>query len=138
MTPTDLAETHRAAFAVDRPWSAVEFADLLSQRGAILCGTAASFVLGRVTFDEAEILTIATHPAERRKGLAHAALTAFCNAAAGAGAVTAFLEVAADNAPARALYAGHCFVQVGQRRGYYRRADGPPVDAIVLRRSLSA
>ena len=138
MTPTDLAATHRAAFTTERPWSAVEFADLLAQRGTILCGTADSFVLGRVTFDEAEVLTIATHPAMRRRGLAHAALTAFCDRAAQAGAVAAFLEVASDNAAARALYARHGFAQAGLRPGYYRRSDTTPVDAIVMRRSLVA
>ena len=138
MTPTELAATHRAAFMAERPWSAMEFADLLAQRGVILCGTAASFVLGRVTLDEAEILTVATHPEMRRKGLAQAALTDFCNRAAQAAAVAAFLEVAADNDAARALYAGQHFTQVGRRRAYYHRADAPPVDAIILRRALTA
>jgi ribosomal-protein-alanine N-acetyltransferase len=40
-----------------------------------------------------------------------------------------FLEVAADNKAANALYAGAGFVQVGERRGYY--PDGG--DALVLR-----
>ena len=138
MTPTDLAATHRAAFATERPWSAAEFADLLAQRGTILCGCVDSFVLGRVAFDEAEVLTLATHPAMRRRGLARAALADFCDSAVRAGAVTAFLEVAADNTPARALYDGLGFVQAGVRRAYYRRAGATPVDAIVLRRDLTA
>ncbi|MFZ3580894.1 GNAT family N-acetyltransferase [Loktanella sp. DJP18] len=138
MTPTALAATHRAAFTTERPWSAVEFADLLAQRGVILCGITSAFVLGRVTFDEAEILTIATHPDRRRKGLARAALAAFCDRAVRAGAATAFLEVAADNDAARALYASENFTQVGLRRAYYHRVDGPPADAVVLRRDLTA
>lgn len=137
MTPTALAATHRAAFTTERPWSAMEFADLLAQRGVILCGDDNSFVLGRVTFDEAEILTLATHPDMRRKGLARAALMDFCDRAALAGAVTAFLEVAADNDAARALYASQRFAQVGLRRAYYHRSAGPPADAVVLRRDLS-
>ena len=138
MTPTDLAAIHRAAFTAERPWTAVEFADLLVQRGVILCGTTDAFILGRVTFDEAEVLTLATCPAARRRGLARAVLTQFCDQAARAGAATAFLEVAADNAPARALYAGQHFVQIGLRKRYYHRSEGPPVDAIVLHRTLAA
>lgn len=138
MTPTDLAATHRAAFVTERPWSSVEFADLLAQRGVILSGNAKAFVLGRVTFDEAEILTLATHPDMRRRGLARAAITDFCDRAARAGAVTVFLEVAADNDAARALYAAQHFAPVGQRRAYYQRIGAVPVDAIVLRRDLTA
>ena len=138
MTPTDLAGTHRAAFTSERPWNAVEFADLLRQGGVILCGDPASFVLGRVTCDEAEVLTVATRPDMQRRGLARAALAAFCDRAAQAGAVTVFLEVAADNHSARALYDSLGFAEAGHRRAYYHRAGGPPVDAIVLRRDLSA
>jgi ribosomal-protein-alanine N-acetyltransferase len=41
-----------------------------------------------------------------------------------------YLEVRDSNAPARALYAGHGFKEVGRRKAYYRR---PVEDAIVLR-----
>ena len=47
-----------------------------------------------------------------------------------------FLEVAKDNAPALALYERFGFVQVGERAGYYRRADGSRATAIVMRKSL--
>ena len=50
----------------------------------------------------------------------------------GAGAM--FLEVAAGNAPALALYAREGFAEVGRRRRYY--SDG--TDALVLRRDLTA
>ncbi len=138
MTPTDLAATHRLAFTAERPWSAVEFADLLAQRGVILCGSTESFVLGRITFDEAEVLTLATSPAVRRRGMARAALTEFCERAKRADAVSAFLEVAADNTPAIALYDQMGFAQVGRRRAYYARNGQPAVDALVLRRDLIA
>ncbi|WP_237060888.1 GNAT family N-acetyltransferase [Loktanella sp. M215] len=137
MTPSDLAATHRLAFANDRPWSAVEFSDLLAQRGVILCGTADSFILGRVTFDEAEVLTLATTPDHRRRGLARTALTEFHDRAKRAGAQTMFLEVAADNAPAIALYLACGFATVGRRRAYYARGDAPAADALIMRRDLS-
>ena len=89
-------------------------------------------VLARVAADEAEILTIAVLPEARRRGLGRALLEATATEAAARGAVALFLEVSAENVPARALYAGHGFVPVGQRRGYY--ADG--ADALVMRREL--
>ena len=137
MTPSDLAATHCLAFIAERPWTAKEFADLLAQRGTILTGTSDSFVLGRVTLDEAEVLTVATAPDARRQGLARAALAAFCSKARAARATSAFLEVAADNAPALALYHAEGFAQVGQRRAYYVRTDAAPADALVLRRPLT-
>ena len=48
----------------------------------------------------------------------------------------AFLEVAADNAAAQALYARAGFAESGRRRGYYRRPDGSGLDALVMQRAL--
>jgi len=132
LTPAALAATHAAAFTGDRPWSAEEFAALLSLAGMILTGDARSFILGRVTLDEAEILTIATRPDARRQGLARARLAQFEDAAEIAGATSVFLEVAADNNPALALYQTSGYAQVGRRRGYYHRANAAPADALVL------
>ena len=47
-----------------------------------------------------------------------------------------FLEVAKDNAPALALYERFGFAKVGERSGYYRRADGTRATAIVMRKAL--
>lgn len=92
----------------------------------------AGFVLARAAADEAEILTLAVVPAWRRRGLGAALLAAAQRRAASLGAAQLFLEVAADNDAARALYAGAGFEAVGLRRGYY--AGGR--DALVLRRAL--
>ena len=54
------------------------------------------------------------------------------------GATSLFLEVGVDNEPAIALYEGLGFERVGRRAGYYTRADGEIVDAIVMRRALDA
>lgn len=131
-----LAPVHARAFTMPRPWSQAEFAALLSAPGVILCGDTGAFVLGRVTLDEAEVLTLATDPALRRQGRARAALEAFHAAAAAAGAVSCFLEVAEDNAAARALYAAAGYAPVGRRPGYFRAAEGHDVAAIVMRRPL--
>lgn len=138
MTPETLAAIHADANQTERPWTAAEFAALMGQSGIHLLGDARSFVLGRVTLDEAEILTIATAQAHRRQGLARSVLTAFHDLARAKGALASFLEVAETNAPARALYAGLGYEQVGVRPGYYDHGPGSKVAAFVLRKPLLA
>ena len=131
-----LAATHALAFEDTRSWSADEFRTLLADPSAFLTGYAEAFVLGRVVLDEAEILTLATHPDLRRQGRARVVLDEFTSEAAKRGAITAFLEVAADNVPAISLYIGAGFAEIARRRGYYRKTDGSTVDAVILRRSI--
>ena len=138
MTPEVLARLHAQAFSSTRTWSAAEFGDLLDQPGAILAGDDRAFALLRVTLDEAEILTIATAPAHRRKGLARKALAQAEQAAQIAGAAVIFLEVAEDNTAARALYAQAGYAQIGRRPGYYLPKDAAPVAALVLRKAFAA
>jgi [ribosomal protein S18]-alanine N-acetyltransferase len=90
------------------------------------------FVLARAAAGEAEILTLAVVPAARRQGVGSALLAGAMAAACARGAAEMFLEVAASNAAAHALYAGLGFTEVGRRPRYY--ADG--ADAFVLRRTL--
>lgn len=136
MIAAGLAQTHAATFRDTRPWSTDEFASLLSQTGVILCGDAKSFVLGRVTLDEAEVLTLATHPDFQRRGHAQTQLNAFLDTARAQGAVWVFLEVAQDNDAAKHLYFNNKFKIEGHRPKYYTRADGTRVGADVLRRAL--
>lgn len=131
--PRALAALHAAAFTVPRPWTAEELAALLAHPGAVLAAAEQGFALARVAADEAELLTIAVAPAARRRGLGRQLLARVLTAAAGRGARSVFLEVAADNAPARALYAMAGFAEAGRRRGYYGGAD-----ALVLRRPLAS
>ncbi len=131
-----MAAIHAAAFAAARPWSMAEFADLLAQPGVFACGNARAFALTRVAADEAELLTIATDPAHRRTGLARALMRDALSGAARRGAARLFLEVAADNTAARALYIGCGFRTCGRRPRYYARAVGPAVDALVMERTI--
>ncbi len=133
MTPAALAATHRAAFTQTRPWSEAEFADLLAQRGVILLGDAKSFILGRVIGDEAEVLTLATHPDSRRQGLARSTLSKFMIQMRSLGVASIFLEVADTNAPAKSLYMKAGFKNVGNRPRYYVATDGSKIGADVLR-----
>ena len=132
-----MAQVHAAAYRIDRPWSLREFAELLESPHVLALGDGRAFILARVIADEAEILTIATDPAHRRQGLARAMLDQFHAAAQTRGATRAFLEVAADNHAARALYEAAGYRQTGQRRAYYPRAAGPAADALILQIALT-
>lgn len=134
-----LAAVHGAAF--DERWNEAAIAALLATPGVFAFALGApddpaGFILCRIAADEAEILTLAIGPSHRRRGLGASLLEAAMAAAAARGAKGLFLEVAADNVAARALYAKAGFVAVGARRGYYQRGDRA-TDAIVLRRDLN-
>ena len=125
-----LAALHAEAF--DAPWNAAAFAALLDQPGVFGVREAGGFILCRTVLEEAEILTLAVRPQNRRAGLALRLIEAAAGLAALGGAERLFLEVAEDNAAARALYGRLGFGQTGRRSGYYARAPGPPADAVVL------
>ena len=95
------------------------------------------FVLLQVAADEAEILTLAVRSSARRRGTGSRLVVAAGVRASAMGARRLFLEVAEDNAAARALYATLGFEPAGRRRRYYARKDGPAVDALLLVLNLS-
>jgi len=134
MTPAQAALIHASAFSQHpRPWSEAEIRDLLGSYGCFLLSREGAFLLGRVIADEAELLTLAVAPERRRRGIGASLLQEFQQAAAQRQACRAFLEVAADNAPALALYQAHGWTQSGQRRDYY----APGCDGLVLSRELA-
>ena len=134
MDPAKLALLHAAAFTAPPPWPASAFAGCLADPTAFLlvAPDEQAFLLGRVVADEAEILTLATHPTARRQGHARALLARFLAEARRRGAIRAHLEVAEDNTAARALYAGCGFGAAGRRPGYYRAPGGPAIAALIL------
>lgn len=134
------AALHASAFA--HPWSELEFERLIAAdtnyADAALEGkTLMGFILSRVAADEAEVLTIVVGARWRGRGVGRALLERHLERLGTAGARTLFLEVNADNAPARALYARTGFAEVGRRKAYYAAPAGTPrADALILRRSL--
>jgi ribosomal-protein-alanine N-acetyltransferase len=74
----------------------------------------------RIIQDEAEVLSIAVAPEMRRQGVAQALLRAASTEAEWRGAASLLLDVARDNAPARAFYAQAGFAERGVRRRYYK------------------
>lgn len=130
----DIARLHRASFT--EAWDERALKDLIASGATAHVveheSRIAGFVLFRTASDEAEILTIAVAPDARRRGIARALVTSAAHAAAQTSATRFFLEVGANNAAARALYASLGFSPAGHRKGYYSAPGKPPEDALVL------
>ncbi len=133
-----LARIHAQGF--DDGWSAADFEGWLARPAAFLA--AAEVEAGIVSFglalgagEDVELLTIATDPAWRGRGLGAQILAALDAEAVARSHSRWVLEAATDNAPALALYRRQGFMEIGLRKGYYRRADGR-CDALVLARSV--
>jgi len=135
-----MAAVHAEAF--EAAWPPEAFTGLLSSPGVFAVAATnsalAGVILMRAIAGEAEVLTLAVAPSHRRRGAARALLASGLAIAAELGAETAFLEVAADNPAAIALYRGEGFQEAGRRAGYYARSVGPAADALVLRRALNS
>jgi ribosomal-protein-alanine N-acetyltransferase len=136
-----LAAAHARSF--DASWSAPDIANLMSAMGGFAYLAegdegAVGFILGRAIGGEAEILTLVVAPDQRRSGVGHGLVEALVAEAAARGAGSVYLEVAADNEAAQALYRKAGFERAGFRRGYYARDGAKPVDALVLRRTLNS
>lgn len=121
-------------------WTPEDIRRLQPPRGFVLAdvGRRHAVALVSLAADEAELLDIGVLPAHRGRGVGRALLAALCRLAVQHGARRLILEVATDNAPARALYAGAGLAPVGGRPAYYRRPDGTRVDALILARTLVA
>ncbi|MBV1927010.1 MAG: GNAT family N-acetyltransferase [Rhodobacteraceae bacterium] len=132
-----MATLHAAGFTQSRPWSADEFVTLLSSPHCFAVGDTRCFALVRVIADEAELLTIATHPDYLRQGLALRCMANWQEQARLRGAAKAFLEVAEDNSAACALYVKCGFVHIATRPAYYNRSPLRSVDAIVMQLTFS-
>ncbi|MFV0359691.1 ribosomal protein S18-alanine N-acetyltransferase [Tropicimonas sp.] len=131
-----LAAIHAASFATPRPWSEDEIAAMLGDANTWLCDRETGFAMARAVAGEAELLTLAVHPAHRRRGLGRRLLSDFEDGARARRATTAFLEVSAENTPAAGLYRSAGYRQTGCRPGYYRTPDGMCIDALVFARVL--
>ena len=134
-----LAEIHAESF--DTAWTETTFSEMLATPGthAIIMSSQnnpAGFVLYRKAADEAEVLTLCTHPAFRQKGHAKTLVQHMVNLLQNDGVKSLFIEVAVSNHAALALYAAGGFIKSGVRQKYYGRSDGTREDALVMRKGL--
>jgi ribosomal-protein-alanine N-acetyltransferase len=88
-----------------------------------------SFLLGVLTDYEAEILTLAVDPINRRLGIAKDLLKKFENICLQKNINKIVLEVAKNNVPAIQLYKSFHYVTKGKRKNYY---TSPKVKKLML------
>jgi ribosomal-protein-alanine N-acetyltransferase len=134
-----MSQLHMRCF--DDPWSAMSFRGLLLDTsvltlGVELGGDLVAFVMAQTIAGESDILTVATDPDQRRQGLATTLIGALINRLGERGVSRITLDVAEDNAPARALYRNFGFTEDGRRPRYYTTGRDVPVDAVLMSRNM--
>ena len=127
-----LSELERLCFGADA-WSFPMVVSELTgrQRAAVVAvevGAVVGYAVTMAAGDVVDLLRIAVHPTQRRRGTARALLRAVLEQAATTEAQRMLLEVRVGNAAARAFYASAGFTEIARRPRYYR--DG--TDALVL------
>ena len=135
-TPADLPALVRLDADLFGPdaWSQASWADELAHptRHVELLsdetGDLLAYVVVRLVADVADLQRIAVAPSARRVGRARELLGAALVVARDRGCSRMLLEVAADNAPAIALYGAAGFEELHRRPGYYAAGR----DALVL------
>lgn len=133
------AEAITAIYAAcfDTPWSQQTITEFIEAGDVTVLGDPPNgFLIVTKVLDEAEIITLAIHPSNRRTGYGRVLLQSKLVELANEGVGRVFLEVARDNSPARNLYEQMGFTQIGLRKEYYVRKQGVFVDALVLSRVL--
>lgn len=136
---TPLSMLHAICFPQE-PWTPQAMAKIMAIAGffgriAWEDDRPTGFALALDLGGECEILSLGVVPEERRRGTGSALLAAIGEEVGRRGGHRIFLEVAADNIAARALYSASGFVQIARRSNYYRRPMAL-VDALVLRRMI--
>ena len=137
-----MANLHALAFPKGQAWSADAFSGLLKQpsvqaEGLIEGSDLFAFILVQVAVAEAEILTIATAPTHRQRGMARYLLNGIQQRLMLAGLEKWLLDVAADNPGAIQFYEKLGFQVDGHRPNYYKRLEGSRVDAILMSKSVA-
>lgn len=134
---TELMEIENASFTM--PWSRVDYETSFClptdvRLAAEMDGRLIGYGVFSVTEEEAEVLTIAVKPEDRRQGAAAALMTTFFKIAEELSLQRIFLEVRVSNEGAKKLYRELGFEVINVRRDYY---VSPVEDAEVMRKELS-
>jgi ribosomal-protein-alanine N-acetyltransferase len=136
-----LAEIHRAGFR--RMWSAHDFQSMMHDPSVFMLAVRlqsplgakriAGFVTVRFASDEAEILTIAVSPRDRRRGYGRLLMDDVIRRLYRERIATLFLEVDRTNHAAVRLYQRLGFKVAGKRRNYYAEPTAGDGTALVMR-----
>jgi len=135
-----LSALHGASFR--EGWTRDDFTTWLGRAEAICvvaeeAGEPAAFGLALASGSDAELLTIATAPALRGKGLGRRIMQGLHAEARARGLERWVLEVARNNLPALGLYKSEGFMEIGVRKAYYPSETGR-IDALVMSRPVSS
>jgi ribosomal-protein-alanine N-acetyltransferase len=103
---------------------------------AELNGVDAGFAMARAAAEEAELLLLACLPEVRQRGVGGALLRSVIIEAQDRMSTRVYLEVRRGNEALR-LYRSSGFIQVGERRAYYRGLDNQLFDALTFERRLA-
>jgi [ribosomal protein S18]-alanine N-acetyltransferase len=137
----DIASLHARLF--DPPWDVASLrASLDHPASTAFVATfggpdkVVGFIIAQIAADEAEVLTAGVAPEVQKNGIGQQLVSGIARAVARAEVKRLFLEVAADNNAAGALYTKCGFKVTGRRAGYYERKDGTRADAIIMSLAL--
>ena len=116
------------------PWTRDQLSHQLSGGGKMLLvaeldGERAGYMGLDFVLDEGYVTNVCTASAFRRRGVASALIDAVIARARELDLSFVTLEARVSNAPARSLYAGKGFTEVGIRPGYYEK---PAEDAVIM------
>lgn len=133
-TSSHLGELHTIEQHVSpSPWTVGQFEESLRHHSAYVLeqsGKVSGFVIFSCIAGAAELINIAVTPACQGLGLGSRLLD-FCLASVKGKADSLFLDVRVSNFPAISMYTNKGFVQIGERRDYYRIPHGRE-DALVM------
>ncbi len=137
----DIARLHATLF--DEAWSSESVRKLMSNSVSMAMVATyggqkqvVGFALAQMVGDEAEILTLGVAKPAQRHGIGRQLVEGLVRSARRAEVYRIYLDVAADNAAAIALYSKLGFEEAGRRRGYYVRKGSAAVDAVSLSLTL--
>lgn len=136
MTPTEMAELHRAEPTGQRALSEAEFSAILCASNALSVTCNTGFAVGQIILDEAELFLIITKPEHRKQGVGRRILATFEQQAFQNAVRRIILEVAETNTAARTLYTANGYQQIAVRKNYYTFPNGSHADAIVMEKYL--
>ena len=117
------------------PWSEEAYRHELTDNplahylGCFKGGELVAFAGFWLVLDEGQVANVAVSPEQRRQGIGRRLMEELIVRCLALGGSSISLEVRESNQPARRLYEGLGFQEVGQRRGYYTQ---PPEDAILM------
>ena len=136
MTPFEMAKLHSLSGDHTRPWSEIEYKNLLDTDTVRSFHTKNGFLIGRVIDQDAEILNVIIHPDYRRLGKASKLIGTFEKEAKDSGSLRCFLEVAESNSSADKLYHDLGYLKVGHRKNYYEFVDGRKDNASIMAKEI--